>query len=289
MSEENAMNKPKKILDSSPTSGIAVPIAIVLVGALIIFGVTKMLSSGKDHKDLVEELNSKTFGNRWVAAYELSKYLATSKIPEKDKPWVVENLAQVYKDSVDARTRNFVVLALGVLNHVDGHKFLNLALRDVDSQVKFNAIVSIGNLPKNSEIDWEEIKKIFMTSEDVGLKQTIMLAMATHHRAEVVDFAMPLLNSENKLLKYTATQSLIGFNKIEVLPNVEEILNLPEVMTEKDPMNGLQAEGLKINILTEIGKAQFVAARNILEKISDNSPNIKVSTKAQEILKVLKN
>jgi hypothetical protein len=60
-------------------SGIAVPIAIVLVGALIIFGVTKMLSSGKNHRDLIDEMNSKTFGNRWVAAYELSKFLAAQK------------------------------------------------------------------------------------------------------------------------------------------------------------------------------------------------------------------
>ena len=73
MSEEKTAPVTKKLLEKSPLSGIAVPIAIVLVSALIIFGVTKMLSSGKDHRDLVAELNSKTFGNRWVAAYELSK------------------------------------------------------------------------------------------------------------------------------------------------------------------------------------------------------------------------
>jgi hypothetical protein len=86
MSEQNTS---KKILESSPLSGIAVPIAIVLVGGMIIFGVTKMLSSGKDHRDLVEEMNSKTFGNRWVAAYELSKFLAAQKIPKEDMPWVI--------------------------------------------------------------------------------------------------------------------------------------------------------------------------------------------------------
>ena len=61
-------------------SGIAVPIAIILIGALIIFGVTKMLSTGKNYRDLVEELHSKTFGNRWVAAFELSKFIASEKI-----------------------------------------------------------------------------------------------------------------------------------------------------------------------------------------------------------------
>src|SRR6476659_9731418 len=119
MSAENQGNPTpsKKILESSPLSGIAVPLAIVLVGALIIFGVTKMLSTGKNHRDLVEELNSKTFGNRWVAAYELSKFLASQKIPKEDMPWVIENLSQVYRETIDPRTRNFVVLALGSLNN----------------------------------------------------------------------------------------------------------------------------------------------------------------------------
>lgn len=109
------MSEQKKMLESSPFSGIAVPIAIVLVGGLIIFGVTKMLSSGKNHRDLIDEMNSKTFGNRWVAAYELSKFLASSKIPKEDMPWVIENLSKVYRETVDSRTRNFVVLALGSL------------------------------------------------------------------------------------------------------------------------------------------------------------------------------
>lgn len=126
----------KKILDKSPLSGIAVPIAILLIGAFIIFGVTKMLSSGKNHRDLVEELNSKTFGNRWVAAYELSKYLASSRIPPQDIPWVAENLIQVYEKSEDARTRNFIVLALGTLKHPAIFPTLNKAVDDTDPQVR---------------------------------------------------------------------------------------------------------------------------------------------------------
>src|SRR5690606_663220 len=153
MSEQNQGKIPptKKMLESSPLSGISVPIAIVLVGALIIFGVTKMLSTGKNHRDLVDELNSKTFGNRWVAAYELSKFLASSKIPKEDMPWVIENLSKVYRETVDARTRNFVVLALGSLNNPLCLPVLNTALEDPDHQVKFNAVVALGNMSANDQ------------------------------------------------------------------------------------------------------------------------------------------
>lgn len=78
--------KKKKLLENNMFNGIAIPIAIVLVGALIIFGVTKILSSERDYKDLVREVQSKTFGNRWVAAFELAKVLSAQKIPAEDIP-----------------------------------------------------------------------------------------------------------------------------------------------------------------------------------------------------------
>ena len=70
----------EKILEKSPLNGIAIPVAIVLVGVLIVFGVTKMLSTERTHRDLIREMHSKTFGNRWVAAYELSKLFAAKAI-----------------------------------------------------------------------------------------------------------------------------------------------------------------------------------------------------------------
>jgi hypothetical protein len=164
MSEQN-QTPPKKILESSPLSGIAVPIAIVLVGALIIFGVTKMLSSGKNHRDLVDELNSKTFGNRWVAAYELSKFLAGNKIPQEDIPWVIENLVSVYENSADANTRNFVVVALGSLNNVLCVDLLNKALNDPDPKTKFNAAVALGNMPLGTNIDWQKMEELVKQDE----------------------------------------------------------------------------------------------------------------------------
>jgi hypothetical protein len=54
---------PKKILENPFIGSITVPIAIVLVGALVIFGINKMLTTERTYKDLVGELNSKTFGS----------------------------------------------------------------------------------------------------------------------------------------------------------------------------------------------------------------------------------
>lgn len=279
----------KKILESSPLSGIAVPIAIVLVGALIIFGVTKMLSSGKDHRDLIEEMNSKTFGNRWVAAYELSKFLASQKIPKDDMPWVIENLSKVYYESVDSRTRNFVVLALGSLNNPLSINVLNKALEDQDPQVKFNAVVSLGNMNKSSTIELEKVEALFHQNEDIGLKQVALFTLASHQYPKTEELALPLLTSSEKTMRYAAATVLIHYKRVEALPVIEEISNLKYDNKTPGEINGAQAEGLKTNLLENIEKSNWNELTGLVEKMEANDTNIRVQTKAKQVLKVLKN
>jgi hypothetical protein len=288
MSEEKSAPAPKKILDKSPLSGIAVPIAIVLVGALIIFGVTKMLSSGKNHRDLVMELNSKTFGNRWVAAYELSKYLATSRIPEQDIPWVVENLVSVYKQSVDARTRNFVVLALGTLKHPLSTQLMNQALQDADPQVQFNAVVGLGNLPTGSQIEWESLKKILDTSADEGLKQAVIFTIATHRNSEGPNLIRPMLQAPERMLRYSASMAMIYYEPSAATRILKEILDLPYDQFEAGKLNGAQAEILKLNLLSHIEKARALELQSLVEEVVQKDSNIQVTTKAKQVLNLLK-
>lgn len=282
------MSEQKKILESSPFSGIAVPIAIVLVGALIIFGVTKMLSSGKNHRDLVEELNSKTFGNRWVAAYELSKFLAAQKIPAEDMPWVIENLSQVYYESVDARTRNFIVMALGSLNNPKTLPVLNKALVDIDPQVKFNAVVSLGNMDKGLDIEWDKVIALFEQNDDLGLKQAALLTLATHKREEAIPFARSLIQSNEASLRYAAAMVLIYAKQNEAKPALEEILNLRYDVVAPNALNGQQVESLKLNALDAIEKSEWVDVLNLVQRTEAEDSNVRVSTKAKQVLNLLK-
>ena len=283
------MSEQKKMLESSPLSGIAVPIAIVLVGALIIFGVTKMLSSGKNHRDLVDELNSKTFGNRWVAAYELSKFLASSKIPAEDIPWVIENLSKVYIESVDPRTRNFVVLAIGSMNNPLSLPVLNKALEDQDSQVKFNAVVALGNMAPGSTIDWDKIELMLQQDIDPGLKQVALLTMAAHQRPNLQEKALPLLNASEQTIRYAAASVLIQYKRREALSVLEEILNLRYDIAQPGALNGAQVEGLKMNVLENIEKSGWNELAGLVERVQSTDSNVRVTTKAKQVLKLLKN
>ena len=212
------MDKPKKLLDNPLLGSLVMPIAIILVASLIIFGGSKLLFTDRSYKDLVYEMKSKTFGNRWVAAFELSKLISTSSIPPEEMPQLVDDLISIYKVSQDPRTRDFIVVALGVLKSPKALPVLTYALeKEDDANILFHSIIAIGNMPQGIEFNWDVLIS-FLDESDKGLKQAAILALAIHH----VDRAYPkieaLLNSNDRGIRFASATALIARKNKKAIP-----------------------------------------------------------------------
>lgn len=289
--DSSAPQTQKKILENPFVGSLVVPIAIVLVGALIIFGVTKMLSAERSYKDLVNEIQSKTFGNKWVAAYELSKQINSAQIPAEEYPWLVENLSSAYKDSVDPRTRGFIIAALGALRTELALPTLQLALKDIDTDVKFHAVVSIANMPKGIQFDWAPTIEMLKSPEAI-LRQASTLALATHQVPEAQEAIRPLLRDDNLTVKYAAATALIAYKDENAVPLLEEILKIkyPAEAERVQPpaLDGKQITDLKLSVLVTLEKHNWKVLNNTILEVAQNDSNISVATKAKEVLNLLK-
>ncbi len=280
----------KKLLEKPLMNGIAVPIAIVLIGALIIFGVTKMLSTDRGHKDLLVELNSKTFGNRWVAAFELSKYLAQNKIPRDELPEVISELSNIYFQTTDARTRNFIILALGSLDSPLTVKTLQAGLSDNDSQVKFNSVVSIGKMSSlGLEFNWEKLRDL-VESEDAGLAQAVIYTLAKHNPIEAEKSILKGLTHSDVFVRYAAAIALIQYKNVQSIPTLEKLTKL-ETTSEagQSLIDPVQLQSLKLNVLNAIKKNSWQELAKIAEYLAQNDADKKVALRATEVLNILKN
>lgn len=281
----------KKLLENPFVGSLVVPIAIVLVGALIIFGITKMLSSERSYKDLVEEIQSKTFGNKWVAAYELSKQINSSQIPKEDYPWLVMNLTDAYKNSVDPRTRGFIIAALGALKTDLALPSLQAGLSDSDLDVKFHAIVSLANMPKGINFDWSKVIEL-LKSDKVILKQASILALATHMVPEAQASIKDLLTDESLIIKYAAATALINYKDENAVPVLKEILLIPypDVKARVLPpaLDAQQITDLKLSVLNTLQKNNWKAVNDIILEVANNDSNNSVATKAKDVLNQLK-
>jgi len=286
--------KPKeKILDRPFFSSLIIPIAVVALGALIVFGVGRMLTVERSYRDLVEELGSKTFGNRWVAAYELAKFFKTSSIPEEDLPWVIGELTRVYQGSTnDARTRNFIVLALGTLDSGDLTDFFNKALKDPSSDIVVSVLAVAGNKSKEQLLgfNWSDVAAQ-LGSKDSGVKQAAMLCLAQHNITDYKEQSAYLLKDEERQVRYSAATALIAFQDERALPLIREIFETP---SEKEVRGKVDREAqffvqTKLNMLEAIGRYKWIESLSFLENVVQQETHLTVQTKATEILNLLKN
>ena len=274
----------KKLLENPFVGSLVVPIAIVLVGALIIFGVTKMLSTESSYKDHVRELQSKAFGNKWIAAYELSKKIGSSQIPPEDIPWLVESLSDVYTNSPDPRTRDFVVVALGGLRTELAFPILELALKDKSSDVRFHTLVALGNMPQGVDFNWESLKPYF-TDSDHAIRQAVVLAVGTHKVEVLESSVVASLRDESVAVRYSAATALVYYKNEAAEGMIKQVLG----MKTSPVFDVNQVTNLKLNILNAIEKMKWKRMITVVQSVVGGGFNPKVTTKAQQVLNELKN
>jgi HEAT repeat protein len=288
MANTESEPKQKKLLEQSFASSLVIPIAIVLVASSIIFGVTKMLSTERDYKDLVREMHSKTFGNRWIAALELSKVLAASKVPEGDIPWLIENLSEMYDGAKDPRTRDFIIVAMGTLENNLALPIFEKGLSDNDPNVLFHSIVALGNMPKGIEFNWQTLIPL-LNSKDLPVVQATILTVATHRVEDLENNLQSLLGHSEISIRYAAATGLIYFKNAEAINVLREILALKTQDAAKPPFKHGQVVNLKFNILNALLKNNWTALNTEVKDIAAASRDLSIAARAREVIIQLKN
>ncbi len=70
---------------------------------------------------------------------------------------------------------------------------------------------------------------------------------------------------------------------------LEEISNLKYDNVAQGELNGAQVESLKMNLLENIEKSKWNELSGLVEKLQANDTNVRVQTKAKQVLNFLKN
>ena len=278
-----------KVFKKGYGSNFIIPFAIVLIGSLIIFGVSKMLQSDRGYKDLVRELHSKTFGNRWIAAFELSKVIAANGIPAEEEPWLIENLDDLYSTAVDSRTKNFIIVTLGAIKNPSGLKTIELGLKEKDPQTRFHSVVALSQLELSHEYDWSSLLKL-LDSEDEGLKQAVILTLATHRVAAAKEKLILNLTSESRNIRFASATGLIYFKEKNAISALEKILMLQVSSTSRPgSLDENKVYGLKLNVINGLKKTRWKELAIIVEKHIKNEKNLKLVSVARQVLNDMKN
>ena len=272
----------KKLLENPIIGAAVIPLAVILVGVLVVVGVSALLNSDPSYKGLVRTLQSKTFGNRWVAALELSKVIAAKGIPESDIPWLIENLNQLYDNAGgDPRTRNFIVVAAGALNDPRAVPLFLRGVEDADGEVRLHAVVALGNTKEIGDVPWERVLPL-LDSPDTLLRQGAVLALATHRVPAAEAKMVALLGDSEAPLRYSAALGLIHYKNPRALPVLQEIL-----FSKSITLDSKQHRALKINIMTALALNGWREQVALAERVEKEEKDLAVISRARETIRIL--
>ena len=280
----------KKVLENPILSAMVVPLAVVLVAAFIIFGVSKLLTPERNHTELVRELKAKRFGNRWIAAYELSKLITTSRIPAEDEPALIEDLSELYDSSKDPRTKKFLVMAANALKNPKKIELIEKATQDPNRDIRFHAIVALANVDKKYRPNLDVLNKIITNPDldDDGLLQAAILGLAHHKIPEANKNIRKFLDHPNFKVKMAAASGLINYKDSAAKKKISEILLGTPEFFKNHGINQAESRAVRVNMLTAIGKVKWKGLLPVVETVRKNEKDIKVLGKATEILETLK-
>jgi len=275
----------KNLLENSWLNSLSIPILIVFLGAAIIFGVTKILSTDRGYKDLVRELNSKSFGNKWVSAYELSKVINSSSIKKEDIPWIVDNLKDVYMGSTDPRTKQFIIVALGALKSPRSMVVYNdvLKYREINADVLIQTLISISKLEKLEENIVTNLEKYFNRSEPL-VKQTLYFITSKFKISKFINHLELALEEKNVFIRYSAATSLIIFKNKKSLNILKEVLVMRR---DKKRLNidEKQRKLLIYNVLIGLRNANWNVLEKELKDLSEVELDLELKNEARKNLK----
>ena len=271
---------------ASRAGGLTVAVVAVALGAALVFGVSRMLRSDRSYEDLLDEMESRAFGNKWIAAYELSKEMATSAIPPEEVPRLIARLSSIYDRAPDARTRNFIVVALGSLRDPETLPVLAKGLADPDGHVAFHAIAGVAGLPEAPpSFDWGPVAS-FLGSADTGLVHAAVLALGTHGAPGMGPKIAGLLSHPERPVRHAAATALVHYQDPRALPLVQGMLRLTPGAASAQGLDADRLRGLKLNVLAAFGRSRWPALRPEIEDLArrDGDGDLSLAARAREVL-----
>ena len=127
-----------------------------------------------------------------------------------------------------------------------------------------------------------------LKEEDPGMRQAIVLTYGAHVPREMKNTVFPYLKDENEMVRLSSAIALIGNKEPDVLPLLRDFLKR-SYSVEPGELDAAKIAALKLNILEQVAKYQWEAARPFVKATMENDSNEKVSTKAKQVLNLLKN
>jgi len=262
-----------------------VPSLIVLlcVAVFIMFGL--VATEGKGARDFLQEVRTSRGNDRWQAAFELSRALASHPELGEDSRFVQEVITALREEGAeDPRVRRYLIIALERLGSRDAAPVIIEALRDADPEVRLHAARALAAL--QDVPDAVAPLSGLLDDDDPAVRKVAIYALGQTHDPEAIPRLEPLLDDPTEDVRWNAALALAVLGDPAGRPVIARMLDrnhldgIPDITDDQKVaaiINGIQAVYL-------LHDETFVET---LRKLSESDPSLKVRGIALEALHAL--
>jgi len=262
-----------------------VPSLIVLlcVGVFLMFGL--LSSEKKSAREFLQEVRTSRGGDRWQAAFELSRALSTQKGADAD-PRLVADVLDVMRNEAkeDPKVRKYLLIALEYLGDKEAGPVIIDSLEDPDADVRLHAARALASLQSVPGAAGPLIK--LLADDDAGIRKVAIFALGQTRDRAAVPALLPLLADPSEEIRWNSALALAVLEDPSGLGVLTQMIDRSHL----DSIPGItedQKTSAMINGIQGIYLLKDRSSIPRLRDLSEKDPSLKVRELALKTLEAL--
>ncbi len=249
------------------------PLLIAVGMAVLLCSVVLLTHEQETPESLLAAIKTGSQTKRWQKAFELSNELNKRSAGIRNEG-VMKEIIFILQDPAhyDAKTRGYMVIALGHFKQPEATEALEKALKDPDDGVVVYALWSLGIL--RVEKAAPEVT-LFLKSESDDLRKTSAYVLGVIGNTESVPALKPLLEDTVPDVRWNAALSLARLGDPSGLEVLLKMLDR-QSLSSLYQMNDKQIETVMINATKGLALIGDKKTEAVLQSIAHSDPNLKV-------------
>jgi HEAT repeat protein len=256
------------------------PLLIVIVCAAIYYLFGLVVFEKRTPADFLREIRSGSSSERWQAAFELSRWIASGPDAVKD-PAFSRELVGVFRQSrhEDPRVRRYLALALGRLGDPSGVEPLVEALDDPDPETRLYAAWSLGALRDAAAVP---PLVALLGSDDAGMVKMSAYALGAIGDRGAAPALQPLLASPAAEVRWNAALALARLDDRSAVPVLIGMTDAEE-LARVDGLTEPQKVEAMTNAVRALGRLGDERGAERIRALRASAPFIEVREAAASV------
>ena len=281
--EEAIIEEPEEVPRSSWVlvgQFFIVPVIIVAlcVGIFLLFGL--ITHDSRTARDYLDEIKAGR-GNRWQAAFELSKFLTANGEAQDQR--LARDVSALFRSSKDddPRIRQYLALALGRLHDPIGVPPLVESLAEANPDIQLYAAWALGELRDARAV--EALSKL-TEGQDTNVRKMAIFSLGLIQDPRAIPPLQTTLNDPHPDIRWNSALALARLGDRAGLDTLHQMIDRRYLNSLVDVRDEQKVDAI-INAVKALALLKDSSARSQVQTLSKTDPDVKVRSAALDALR----